>query len=137
MRAILVIGLLATFVSGTNVFGEKATKTTSTLTGRDAFGDWQKDKPGIRRLLTIRDQPLVGPSSEQWVELVTRPAGAKPAAPNNFSVDLVASGLRQPRALRVAPNDDLFVADSKANTVRVYFPLELRSRLRMRFTLPD
>ena len=25
-----------------------------------------------------------------------------------------------PRALRVAPNGDLFVADSKANTVRVY-----------------
>ena len=79
MRAILVIGLLAMFVSGTNVFGEESTKTTSTLTGRDGFGDWQKAKPGIRRLLTIRDQPPVGPSSEQRVRLVNRRAGPKPA----------------------------------------------------------
>ena len=120
MRASLVIGLLAAFVISTNVRAEEAMRTSATLTGRDAFGDWQKDKPGVRRLLTIRDQPPVGPSSEQRVKLVNRPAGAKPAAPNNFSVDLVASGLRQPRALCVAPNGDLFVADSKANTVRVY-----------------
>jgi hypothetical protein len=108
MRASLVIGLLATFMIGANVHAEEAMRTSATLTGRDAFGDWQKDKPGVRRLLTIRDQPPVGPSSEQRVKIVNRPGGAKPAAPTNFSVDLVASGLRQPRALRVAPNGDLF-----------------------------
>ena len=30
------------------------------------------------------------------------------------------AGVAQPRVIRVAPNGDLFVADSRANTVRVY-----------------
>ena len=35
------------------------------------------------------------------------PAGAKPRVPEGFSVELVASGLAQPRVIRVAPNGDL------------------------------
>ena len=33
---------------------------------------------------------------------------------------MVASGIDNPRVIRVAPNGDLFVADSKANQIRVY-----------------
>lgn len=32
----------------------------------------------------------------------------------------MTSGLANPRAIRVAPNGDLFVADSMSNTVRIY-----------------
>ncbi|RWF23466.1 MAG: sorbosone dehydrogenase family protein, partial [Mesorhizobium sp.] len=37
-----------------------------------------------------------------------------------FSVELVASGIDNPRVVRAAPNGDLFVADSKASQIRVY-----------------
>ncbi|TIX28131.1 sorbosone dehydrogenase family protein [Mesorhizobium sp.] len=37
-----------------------------------------------------------------------------------FSAELIASGIDNPRVVRVAPNGDLFVADSDANQVRIY-----------------
>ena len=55
-----------------------------------------------------------------WAESVKRSKRAKPIAPNGFTVDLVASGLAGPCVIRVAPNGDLFVSDSEANTIRVY-----------------
>ena len=48
------------------------------------------------------------------------PSGAKPEVPAGFSVELVASYIASPRAIRMAPNGDLFVADSAANAVRVF-----------------
>jgi glucose/arabinose dehydrogenase len=54
------------------------------------------------------------------LKIVKRSKRAKPIAPKGFAVDLVASGLAGPRVIRVAPNGDLFVADSEANTIRVY-----------------
>jgi hypothetical protein len=35
-------------------------------------------------------------------------------------VDLIASGLAGPRVIRPAPNGDLFVADSEANSIHIY-----------------
>ena len=40
--------------------------------------------------------------------------------PNGFTAELVVAGITSPRAMRVAPNGDLFVADSKTNTIRVF-----------------
>jgi glucose/arabinose dehydrogenase len=50
---------------------------------------------------------------------VPRPDGAWPRVPAGFKVALFASGLVNPRMARVAPNGDLFVAESRANRVRV------------------
>jgi glucose/arabinose dehydrogenase len=63
--------------------------------------------------------PPIGKSTPNFVEVVPMPAGAKPRVPAGFSVDMVTSGLANPRVIRVAPNGDLFVADSGSNTVRV------------------
>src|SRR5258706_13545511 len=89
------------------------------LKGKAAFGSWQQDKPGIRRLLTPRDLPPIGKSTPNFSEVAPMPAGAKPRVPPGFSVEMVVSGLSGPRAVRLAPNGDLFVADSVSNTVRV------------------
>jgi glucose/arabinose dehydrogenase len=89
------------------------------LKGKAAFADWRQDKPGVRRLLTPNDLPPIGKSTTAWPEIVPMPAGAKPLVPAGFAVEMVASGLAQPRAIRTAPNGDLFLADSAANTVRV------------------
>jgi glucose/arabinose dehydrogenase len=50
---------------------------------------------------------------------VKRPPGASPKAPPGFTVEDYATGLEAPRLLRVAPNGDVFVAESRAGRVRV------------------
>src|SRR3981081_3649950 len=90
------------------------------LKGKAAFGGWQQDKPGLRRLLTAQDLPPISKSPPTVLEVGGRPGGAKPSLPAGFSVEMVASGLGGPRAIRVAPNGDVFVADSAANSVRVF-----------------
>jgi glucose/arabinose dehydrogenase len=90
------------------------------LKGRDALGDWRQDAPGVRRLITIADMPSPGTGTANQVEVSPMPVGATPRVPEGFAVEIVASGLQQARAMRVAPNGDLFISDSKANEVRVY-----------------
>ena len=92
------------------------------LTGKAAFGDYTKDAPGVTRHITIDDldNPYVTKSSSNAPGGVDRPEGAMPKVPDGFKVELVASGIKGPRAIRFAPNGDLFVADSYANQVLVY-----------------
>jgi len=92
------------------------------LTGKQAFGDWKADRPGMRRLITPQDlqKPYATKSASNSARLAERLEAAKPTLPPGFSVELVASGIDNPRVVRVAPNGDLFVADSEANQVRVY-----------------
>lgn len=92
------------------------------LKGAAAFGDWRADRPGVRRLIKPEDlpKPYVTKSASNSAGLADMPAGAKPQLPPGFSAELIASGIDNPRAVRVAPNGDLFVADSEANQVRVY-----------------
>jgi glucose/arabinose dehydrogenase len=84
-----------------------------------ALGSWQQDRPGVRRLLTPQDLPPIGASTPNSSQVVPMPAGAKPQVPEGFTVEMVASGLANPRAIRLAPNGDLFVADSMTNSVYI------------------
>jgi glucose/arabinose dehydrogenase len=52
--------------------------------------------------------------------MVPRPANAWPVAPKGFKVELYATGLDNPRLLRVAPNGDLFLAESASGRIRVF-----------------
>jgi len=92
------------------------------LTGEKAFGDWKADRPGVRRLIRPEDlpKPYVTDSASNGAGIADRPQDAKPVLPPDFSAELVASGIDSPRVVRVAPNGDLFVADSGANQLRVY-----------------
>jgi len=89
------------------------------LKGKAAFGSWRQDKPGLRRLIKPQDLPPVGNSTPNFSEVAPMPPGAKPRVPPGFLVEMVASGYAGPRAIRVAPNGDLFVADSASNTIHV------------------
>lgn len=64
--------------------------------------------------------PNATPSADNPPRLVARPPGAWPQAPAGFEVQQFASGLENPRALAVAPNGDVFVAESKADTLTVF-----------------
>ena len=104
----------------TSAFAQQADQPL--LTGKDAFGDWKADKPGVRRLIKPDDlqKPYLTKSASNSAGLGDRPEGAKPVLPPGFSAELIASGIANPRVMRVAPNGDLFVADSDANQIRVY-----------------
>jgi glucose/arabinose dehydrogenase len=94
---------------------------SATRTGAAAYGDWRTDAPGVRRKLTAADMPAPGAtrSVANVSRVVARPEGALPKAPEGFAVSLFASGLDQPRVVRVAPNGDVFVAESAAGRVTV------------------
>jgi glucose/arabinose dehydrogenase len=85
------------------------------------FVGFKGQAPGRSHLIRTSDLPAPNPddSIDNGPRLVPRPAKAWPQAPAGFMVQLYADGLVKPRALRVAPNGDVFVAESKANTLRV------------------
>lgn len=120
----------AKFVAGTiagfacslscNLASAQNTQSPALLKGPAAFGDWRQDAPGVRRLITPGDLPPVSADTPNEVEVVPMPSGAKPKVPDGFDVNLVVTGLVQPRVIRTAPNGDLFIANSKQGEIRVY-----------------
>jgi glucose/arabinose dehydrogenase len=95
---------------------------SETLTGTATFGGWKDDAPGVRRHIKAEDLPAPSPaeSAANFPGKTEMPDGAAPALPEGFTASLIASGLKSPRVVRVAPNGDIFLADSKANQIRVY-----------------
>lgn len=92
------------------------------LVGKAAFGDWHDDGPGVWRLIRPGDlpRPSAAESASNGADAIAAPDNAAPLLPDGFSATRIVSGLRGPRVVRVAPNGDLFVADSRAGAVRVY-----------------
>jgi glucose/arabinose dehydrogenase len=95
------------------------TAFSQVLRGTAAMGGWQDDKPGVRRLITSQDLPALSKPTYDVAKVVPMPAGAKPQVPEGFTAELVTTDALKPRVIRVAPNGDLFVADSMSNSVRV------------------
>jgi glucose/arabinose dehydrogenase len=88
--------------------------------GASAIGSWRDDKPGVRRLLKPHDLPAIAKPTYGLAEVVAIPDGAAPQVPDGFVAERVAtSGMHKPRVIRVAPNGDLFVADSMFGSVHV------------------
>src|ERR1700690_7678 len=92
-----------TLFAGASAFGQ-------VLRGQAAMGDWRDDKPGLRRLITVRDLPPVAKPTAGHAQVVPRPPDARPQVPDGFTAELVTTDTHKPRVIRVAPNGDLFVA---------------------------
>ncbi|CCV10336.1 sorbosone dehydrogenase family protein [Mesorhizobium sp. STM 4661] len=109
-----------TLFLATTTFAQQAAEPV--LKGEAAFGDWRADRPGVRRLIRPEDlqAPYVTESVSNGPGVVQRPEEAKPILPPGFSAELIASGIVNPRVVRVAPNGDLFVANSKDSQIRLY-----------------
>ncbi len=99
----------------------QAMAQSAPLTGSAAFGDWHNEKPGVSRLIKPDDLPKPGatPSSAQGPHMVARPAAAVPQVPAGFKIALFAEGLSGPRQMRVAPNGDIFIAETSRGRIRV------------------
>ncbi len=86
------------------------------------YGDWHDDAPGVLRHFTpdTMPPPYATSSAARAPSVVVRPSGATPHVPPGFVVDQFATGLERPRTLRVAPNGDVFLAESGAARIRVF-----------------
>ena len=92
------------------------------LTGPAAHGDWSMDAPGVRRRITpdALPAPYATRSASRSPSVIAPPRGVLPRVPPGFVVSVFAEGLDMPRALRTAPNGDIFLAESGAGTIRVF-----------------
>lgn len=117
-RALLIAAII--FIPAT----APAFAQTKTLTGAAAYGDWRGDAPGVRRHMKPQDlpKPMATPSARNSVSVVKQPDGQKLRTLPGFEVKQFAAGLNKPRLMRVAPNGDIFVAESSSNRIRVLRP---------------
>ena len=118
---ILVMSILSGLASAEGLLDGRV---NSLLIGEAAFGDWKSDSPGLRRHISASElpAPYTTRSAENGVMVVKQPDDARLKAPTGFKVKRFASGLDQPRLIRVAPNGDIFIAESGAGRIRVLRP---------------
>lgn len=121
MKLSLRLAVLPLLLSVAVARGDDPSSSEHTLIGKAALGDWTTDAPGVRRKITVDDlaEPYDTPSAQNHPKIVSRPEGAWPQVPEGFEVTEFATGLEGPRVIVRAPNGDLFVAESRANRIRV------------------
>ena len=83
--------------------------------------DWKQDAPGARHKYTVADlpAPYATKSSDNGPREVRPPSGAQPKVPAGFKIEQYAAGFSYPRYLLTAPNGDIFVTESRENSIKV------------------
>src|SRR4051812_17292699 len=81
-------------------------QSSPVLMGASAYGDWRTDAPRVRRKITPADMPppYATASANNGPTVAERPPDAWPKAPPGFGVELLATGLDNPRLIRVSPS---------------------------------
>ena len=125
MRLLLLPAMLAPMLWPANFAAAQRASPPpgKVLTGQAAFGDWHTQAPGVRRHIKPQDlPPPYATRSASNTPQVVAARGGQLHAPPGFDVKLFAQGLHGPRAIRTAPNGDIFVAESEAGRIRVLRP---------------
>ena len=101
-----------------------AAGTLPVRTGSAAFGDWRTDAPGVVRLIRPGDlpTPFATPSASNGPQGAALPKDPRIRVPDGLSASLWARNLVGPRTIRVAPNGDVFVAETARGAIRVIRP---------------
>jgi len=83
--------------------------------------DWQRAAPGLQHHFTMADlpAPFATQSAGNGPKVVPTPTNAAVSVPAGFEVKKFASGLNNPRLLRVAPNGDIFISETGKNRIHV------------------
>lgn len=88
--------------------------------------DWREDAPGrVHRVLpqVLPPAPAASlPAVANPPTVIARPPGVEPRLPPGFTLNVFASDLDEPRKLLVAPNGDVFVAQTRAGRITVLHP---------------
>src|SRR5262249_1716905 len=101
------------------VFAQRASIALGELlVGKAAFGDWRTAAPLVRRKIPDLPPPYATRSVSNPPRVIAKTASAAPKVPPGFQVELFASDLRDPRTVRVAPNGDIFIAESEPGRIR-------------------
>lgn len=116
-----VIAYLTTLKLPEGVSLETANFTVANTTPGLDPNDWQREAPGVQHHITVADLPMpfATPSAGNGPRVERAPTNAVLSVPPGFSVKQFASGLSNPRLLRVAPNGDIFVAETGRNRIRI------------------
>ncbi len=85
-------------------------------------GAWEHAAPGVKHhiLATNLPPPFRTASAGNGPQVVKAPTNAVLSVPPGFTVRLFASGLSNPRLMRVAPNGDIFLAETGAKRIRAF-----------------
>lgn len=83
--------------------------------------DWSNDAPGrVHRIdVAALPAPYATPSNRNFPQLVPKPEGAELKLPAGFKIDVLTSDVEGPRVMRIAPNGDIFVAESRPGRIKV------------------
>lgn len=82
------------------------------------------DVPGQRFSIspTSLPKPYASPAVDNTSQVVPRPTGALPKAPAGFVVSVFAAGISDARWMTIAPNGDVFLAESDPGKIVVLRP---------------
>ncbi len=95
----------------------------STVVGRQGRGISIQKQPATYHLSAAKlPPPYATPSVRNEPNIVARPSGARLYTPPGFQIEEWANDLERPRLIEVAPNGDVFVAESYVNRVTVLRP---------------
>lgn len=116
LRAPTLVSLTALALAGASA----AAAADRERTGAAALGDWTTDAPGVVRHITPADlpAPYATRPSAQPAAMIARPSDGTLKTPPGFVVTAFAR-LEHPRQIRVAPNGDVFVAETEAGRISV------------------
>ena len=86
--------------------------------------DWKNDAPGRVHRIDVANLPAPydTPPATNFPKLVPKPADAKLLLPPGFKINVFASNLEGPRAMRIAPNGDVFLTETQRGRVVVMRP---------------
>ena len=121
-RLLILPLLLSAAAATTGTAGERGASGTAGEPPPTApFTDFRFERPGVVRHIRVEDlpAPYATPHVANPAQIVPRPADAWPQVPDGFRAGLFAEGLDTPRVLRVAPNGDVFVAETGAGRIVV------------------
>ncbi|HXQ52354.1 MAG TPA: sorbosone dehydrogenase family protein [Stellaceae bacterium] len=115
----IVLALAAIASCGAAVPSRAADEPT--LAGAAAYGDYTKSAPGVTRHIRASDlpAPYATDSARNASKLVPRPTGAELHLPQGFAVAPLIAGFQGPRQMKLAPNGDIFLAESEGKRIRV------------------
>jgi glucose/arabinose dehydrogenase/cytochrome c2 len=86
--------------------------------------DWKRDVPGRAHRIDVATlpAPFDSGSATNFPKVVERPANAKLQVPEGFKVEVFASDQKGARAMRLAPNGDIFLTETSVGAVKVLRP---------------
>jgi len=97
---------------------------SSALAQASGGQSFREDEPGRTHRIDVAalPAPYATESARQFPRIVPKPDDAKLQLPPGFKVDVFSRDVEGPRVMRIAPNGDIFVSESRSGRVKVLRP---------------